>query len=232
MIRSQELSAPHSGALELPQTAAASIARWAAQYKRRIAVVLALLIVGVAGWFLTRPNLMMPSPLGELVLGRADAPVTIIEYASMTCPHCARFHQTTLPELQRQFVETGQVRYIFREFPRDDLDVFAFMMVRCVGNDKSFAMIDALFKVQDKWLVDSPAGPLSEIADQTGLSGGLAACGENRTILKGVMWSRGHGAALGVQSTPTFFINGRKHTGTLSIERLQELIAKELKAAR
>src|SRR5262249_46817566 len=129
-------------------------------------------------------------------------------------------------------VETGQARYIFREFPLNDLDLYAFMMIRCAGSDKSFAMIDALFKAQEKWVVDSPLGPLSEIAKRSGSDEGLAACGDNKRISDGVLWSRDHGVALGVQSTPTFFINGRKHTGSLSIERLGELIADQLKASR
>src|SRR5262245_28397498 len=98
------------------------------------------------GWrSLNRVDLMTPSPLGEITLGSKDAPVTIIEYASTTCTHCAHFNKTTLPELQSRYINTGQVRYIFREFPLNDLDFYAFMLARCAGNDRFFAFVDTLF---------------------------------------------------------------------------------------
>ena len=91
-------------------------------------------------------ELMRPGPLPDLVLGKADAPVTIIEYASMTCPHCATFHKTTYPALKTKYIDTGKVRFIFREFPLDDLAVAASMLARCAGDgEKAMAMIDVLF---------------------------------------------------------------------------------------
>lgn len=195
-------------------------------------VVVALAIGGTTAWrYLIYADLMSPSPLGEIVLGWKDAPVTIIEYASTTCPHCAHFNKVTFPELQRRYIETGQVRYIFREFPLNDLDFFAFMLARCSGNDKFFSFVDVLFKEQEKWLVDSPMPPLTEIAKQSGFTDdSLAACGTDKKMFDGISWSSHHASKFGVQSTPTFFINGTKHTGDMSIEQLQKLIAPHLKS--
>jgi len=89
-------------------------------------------------------DLMTPSPLGEQALGQASAPVTIIEYASMTCPHCAHFHETTYPELKKRYIDTGKVRFIFREFPLDSVAATAFMVARCADKDKFFPLIEAM----------------------------------------------------------------------------------------
>ena len=86
-------------------------------------------------------ELMQPGPLGDMVLGDEQAPVTIIEYASMTCPHCAHFHETTYPDLKKKYIDTGKVRFIFREFPLDQLAAAAFMLARCGGKDKYFPLI-------------------------------------------------------------------------------------------
>ena len=115
-------------------------------------------------------ELMRPGPLPDLVLGKADAPVTIIEYASMTCPHCANFHKTTYPALKTKYIDTGKVRFIFREFPLDELAVAASMLARCAGGEKSIALIDVLFASQDKWAVREPIPVLLQIAKQAGFT--------------------------------------------------------------
>src|SRR6185503_2006793 len=110
---------------------------------------------------------MRPGPLPDLVLGKADAPVTIIEYASMTCPHCANFHKTTYPALKTKYIDTGKVRFIFREFPLDELAVAAAMLARCADqNERSMALIDVLFASQDKWAVRQPLPVMQQIARQ------------------------------------------------------------------
>src|SRR5690242_13662638 len=114
---------------------------------------------------------MRPGPLPDLVQGKADAPVTIIEYASMTCPHCANFHKGTYPALKEKYIDTGKVRFIFREFPLDELAVAASMLARCAGSpEKSMAMIDVLFASQDKWAVRQPIPVLKQIAKQAGIT--------------------------------------------------------------
>jgi protein-disulfide isomerase len=169
---------------------------------------------------------MAPSPLGEIVLGRKDAPVTIIEYASTTCPYCAHFNKVTFPELQRRYIDTGQVRYVFREFPLNNIDFLAFMLARCAGNDRFFSFVNVLFKEQEKWLADSRMPALTEIAKQSGFADeSLAACRTDKKTFDGISWSSNHALKFGVQSTSTFFINGTKYTGDMSIEQLHKLIA-------
>ena len=94
-------------------------------------------------------ELMKPDALPDMMMGDDKAPVTVIEYASMTCPHCAHFTETTFPELKKRYIDTGKVRFIFREFPLDNLAAAAFMLARCSGTsdkDKYFALIDTLFR--------------------------------------------------------------------------------------
>src|SRR6202167_355422 len=107
-------------------------------------------------------------PDGDVVLGSDKAPVTIIEYASMTCPHCAHFSTTTFPELQKRYIDTGKVRFIFREFPLDPLAAAGFMLARCAGNDKFLPIVETLFAKQPEWMVKEPIEPLKSIAKQFG----------------------------------------------------------------
>ena len=101
-------------------------------------------------------DLMQPGPLGDMALGPENAPVTIVEYASMTCPHCAHFSENTFPKLKERYIDTGKVRFIFREFPFDPVAAGAFMLARCAGKDKYFTMVETLFQKQDTWAVRQP----------------------------------------------------------------------------
>jgi protein-disulfide isomerase len=180
-------------------------------------------------------DLAKPNPLGEMVLGDDKAPVTIIEYASLTCPHCAHFFGTTFPKLKKDYIETGKVRYILREFPLNPLDAAAIMLARCAGKDdktKYYAMIDTLWSQQRTWVVEKPLEPLKAIARQAGLSEEqFNACLANQQLLDGLETSRQHATdKLGVNSTPTFFINGDKKTGDLSIEDMAKAMEPYLKA--
>src|SRR5947209_14674871 len=111
---------------------------------------------------------MKPNPLGEMALGDPQAPITVIEYASMTCPHCAHFHLTTFPELKKRYIDTGKVRFVFREFPLDPVATGAFMLARCAGNDRYFALLDLLFHEQRQWAVNNPLPPLFNVVKQAG----------------------------------------------------------------
>src|SRR3954453_24041925 len=111
-------------------------------------------------------ELMKPGPLGDMSLGDEKAPVTIIEYASMTCPHCANFHETTYPELKKKYIDTGKWRFIFREFPLDQLAAAAFMLARCGGKERYFPMVETLFQQQRTWAVSRPLQPLMAIDKQ------------------------------------------------------------------
>jgi protein-disulfide isomerase len=176
-------------------------------------------------------ELMRPGPLPEQALGAADAPVTIIEYASMTCPHCATFHEKTYPELKKKYIDTGKVRFIFREFPLDPLAAAGFMLARCAGEGKYFPMIETLFHQQKEWAVQRPLPPLQAIARQAGFTQqSFEQCLANQQLLDDIEKVRERGAKqFGVASTPTFFVNGKVQKGAPTIEELDKLIEPYLK---
>ena len=171
-------------------------------------------------------ELMTPGPLGDNALGSANAPVTIVEYASMTCPHCAHFHDTTYPDLKKKYIDTGKVRFIFREFPLDPLAAAGSMLARCAGKDKYFPMIETLFAQQKEWVVQKPLEPMLGIARQAGFTKeSFDACLANQDMLNGIEETRTRAMKLGVNSTPTFFINGKIVRGGLSPEELDKQVA-------
>ena len=173
--------------------------------------------------------LMQAGPLGEMALGDEKAPVTIIEYASMTCPHCADFHASTYPELKKRYIDTGKVRFIFREFPLDQLALAGFLLARCAGPDKYFPMIDTLFQMQKEWVTQKPLPPLLAIAKQAGLSEQqFNECLQNKTLIDGLEDVRQRGMKLGVQSTPSFFIQG-KPARVFTIDEFEKAIAPYIK---
>jgi protein-disulfide isomerase len=177
-------------------------------------------------------ELMRPGPLPDLALGKADAPVTIVEYASMTCPHCANFHKTTYPALKTKYIDTGKVRFIFREFPLDDLAVAASMLARCGGGEKSMALIDVLFASQDKWAVRDPIPPLLQIAKQAGFTqASFDECLKDQKLYNNILAVRERASKeFKVESTPTLFINGKLQKGGATIEELDKLIQPLLKS--
>lgn len=180
-------------------------------------------------------ELMAPDALPDMVMGDAKAPVTVIEYASMTCPHCAHFQETTFPELKKKYIDTGKVRYIFREFPLDTLAAAAFMLARCAGetdSSKYFAMIDTMFQQQRTWAVEKPIPPLMAIAKQAGFTEKtFEACLANQKLLEGIEKVRQRATdKFKVQSTPSFFINGTLFTGSLSLADMAKAIDPYLKS--
>jgi protein-disulfide isomerase len=179
-------------------------------------------------------ELMKPGALPDMSLGKSDAPVSIVEYASMTCPHCAHFHETTFPELKKRYIDTGKVHFIFREFPLDPLAAAAFMLARCAGKDDSsryFAMVDTLFRQQEEWAVQKPIPPLLAIAKQAGFTEtSFQECLANQELLDNIEKVRQRAIDdFKVKSTPTFFVDGTEHAGALTIENLAKLIDAQLK---
>ena len=171
-------------------------------------------------------ELLVPPPLGDRSLGKDDAPVTIVEYASMTCPHCAHFHETTYPELKKRYIDTGKVRFIFCEFPLDPLAAGASMLARCADKDKFFPMIETLFQLQRQWAVEKPIPPLLAIAKQAGFTEqSFNACLSDQKMLDAMQAEQKRATdKFGVNSTPTIFINGKKQVGGQSIEDLAKVI--------
>ena len=171
-------------------------------------------------------KLLEPGSLPEKFLGKEDAPVTIVEYASMTCPHCASFHEKTLPELKTKYIDTGKVRLILREFPFDPRAEAGFMLARC-SNDNYFAMVDVLLKQQQNWAgVEKVREALLQLSKLAGFTQeSFEACLTDQKLLEDVRAVRDRGAKdFGVDSTPTFFINGGRYPGALSIDELSAII--------
>jgi protein-disulfide isomerase len=171
-------------------------------------------------------KLLEPGALPDKVLGNADAPVTIVEYASMTCPHCAHFHATTLPELKTKYIDTGKVRLIFREFPFDPRAEAGFMLARC-SNDNYFPMVDVLFRQQQNWAsVENAKDALLQISKLAGFSQeSFEACLTDQKLLEDVRAVQKRGAdEFKVDSTPTFFINGNTYKGALTIAEMSAII--------
>ncbi len=179
-------------------------------------------------------DLMKPNALPDMVLGNDKAPVTVIEYASLTCSHCAHFQEATFPELKKRYIDTGKVRFITREFPLDSLAAAAFMLARCTGQDdknKYFALVDTLYRQQRTWAVEKPLAPLFAIAKQAGFTQQtFDACLSNQKILDGIESVRQRASSqFKVESTPTFFINGTKVPGAVSIEEMAKVIDPQVK---
>ena len=173
-----------------------------------------------------------PYAKGDMAMGSKDALVTIIEYASMTCPHCARFHLGTFKELKTKYIDTGKVRMIFREFPFDPLALQAAMLARCIGEKRYFGMLKVLFKNLSKWAqVSDPQKALAKIARLGGFTDvRFKACMANKELADMILESRLTGnKEFGVDSTPSFIVNGVKVSGNLSIAEWDELLATYLK---
>ncbi|MEL6289346.1 MAG: DsbA family protein [Pseudomonadota bacterium] len=178
-------------------------------------------------------NFMNPGPLPEMAVGKEDAPVTMVEYASMTCPHCARFHNNVLGELKTKYIDTGKVRFIMREFPLDRPATAAFMLARCAGPEKHYALSNALYRKQEAWAFSggSPVPPLREIAKQAGFTReSFDKCLKDQELLNGILATRKRGQEFGVRGTPSFFLNGRKYNGSPSLAGLSAAIDSLLKS--
>ena len=172
-------------------------------------------------------QLMMPGPLGEKALGDPKAPVTVIEYASMTCPHCQRFHAETYPAIKAKYIDTGKVYFILREFPLDALAFAAFMIARCSG-DHYFDVIDTLFDHQEEWaFVQNPVDAIITFVQPFGIDDkGFDACINNQGIFDHIDYVASRGAdVFGVEGTPTFFFNGKRAVGELSIDMVDAILA-------
>jgi protein-disulfide isomerase len=171
-------------------------------------------------------DLATPGPLGDVALGPADAKVTIIEYASLTCSHCAAFHQETYPVLKQRYIDAGQVRFILREFPLDPLATAGFMLARCDGDAKYYAITDLLFDQQKAWaFTEKPVDALQQMMRQAGFSQEkFESCLRDQKLYDAINTVRSRGEKLGVNATPTFFINGQRYSGNMSIADVEKII--------
>ena len=173
-------------------------------------------------------ELMAPNALPDIAECKADAPVTIVEYASMTCTHCAAFHQNVYGDLKKNYIDTGKVRFILREFPLDPLATAAFMLARELGDDKRDAAINLLFSQQKNWaFIDKPLDGLANVLKQTGMGQErFEAILKDQALYEKVNKVRDRAAEkFGVNSTPTFFVNGEKYTGEVTLADIDKIIA-------
>ncbi|RWX77244.1 DsbA family protein [Neorhizobium lilium] len=180
---------------------------------------------------------LKPGSLPEMALGDEKAKVTIIEYMSMTCPHCAHFHTTTFDTIKTKYVDTGKVRFILREFPFDPVATAAFMLARCNPQDPKtmatsaqyFAMVSMLFKQQRSWASPQDGNVRGALLQTVKLAGysqeSFEACLTNQKLLDDVnAVVKRATSEFGVNSTPTFLINGKKYSGDMSVDAMSKLI--------
>lgn len=166
----------------------------------------------------------------DMVLGAADAPITIIEYASLTCPHCANFHATSLPRLKEEYIDKGLVRFVFRDFPLDRAALWAAQLARCSGPERYFSFLDVLFRQQGSWARGNDAAAIQDNLKRLAKLGGFsdqsfAACLNDKAVEAAVLEQSLKGEReFKVNSTPTLIINGKKHTGSTAFEDLDKIL--------
>jgi protein-disulfide isomerase len=176
-----------------------------------------------------------PVSLPDMGLGPANASVTITEYASMTCPHCAAFNEAVFPKIKSEFIDTGKIRYVFREFPLDIKAAAGSMLARCIAKDdapKYFTVVDLLFKQQNDWVMKNTTETLTRIGKQAGLSQQqVEDCLKDQALLDKISADQKYAnEVLKVNSTPTFFINGEMIKGETSFEEFDKKIKSLLKS--
>ncbi len=167
----------------------------------------------------------------EMIYGDPQAPVTIVEYASLTCSHCATFHNTVMPQLKEQYIDTGKVRLVFRDFPLDGLAMAGAMLARCAPGDRGKAMINVMFGQQATWVTSqSPIEPLTSYAKLAGMSeDDVNACLENENIMNAIRESQETATNLyKIQATPTLFIDDVKVEGARPFDYIAEIIEDKL----
>lgn len=163
----------------------------------------------------------------EQALGDPDAPVTIIEYASLTCPHCAQFHTEVLPELKERYIEDGKVRLVYRDFPLDERALMAAALAHCAGPDRYFGFLDVLFETQSSWArANDHIAALKKLGKLGGMNDAqMDACLADQELTDGILQTRLDGQnEHQVSSTPTLVINGEVYAGARSVEELSEVI--------
>ncbi len=172
-------------------------------------------------------ELMKPGDLPDIAVGSADAKVTIVEYSSLTCPHCANFQAKVFPDFKTKYIDTGKVRFITREFPLDNLAAAAAMLARCIDPAKSFDFVETMFATQAVWASgQNPKAKLFEVAKQAGFSEeSFEKCLTDQVLLDKVNAVRTRASdKFQIASTPTFFVNGKRLAGNNRLEDFDKVI--------
>ena len=194
-----------------------------------------ILLLGIAVFI---PNATAPAPaqaamvsteeaLAEKVLGKKDAPITILAFESLTCSHCASFHSGAWPRIKKEYIDTGKARYVYSDFPLDDLAAVAAMVARCTGKERYFGMIEILYKSQETWARSKePLKALGRIGRMGGLSDQeFQACVRNDDLYRGIRArQREMQEKYKIESTPTFIINGKRIIGPQPFEEFDRLM--------
>ena len=178
----------------------------------------------------TIADIMAPSPLPEMSFGSATAPVTIIQYASMTCPHCRRFHADTFPDFKRTYIDTGKVRYILREFPIGKASGMATIALRCAPTDKYLALYGKFMEQQPSWVAQEvKRDAIFTVAQQVGMTRPqFDACVENHSMIENLKWVKERGRKLGIIGTPNFFVGESLVKSVLTMAEIRALVEPQL----
>lgn len=189
----------------------------------------------------SQPATDIPKPTGHFTdlmitaddhaIGQPNAPITVVEYASLTCPHCAHFANDVLPEIKKEYILTGKVRLIYRDFPLDRLALYGSMIARCSGPIRYFSVIENLFAAQESWAgAKDPIAALTKIAESHGMSAeDVQACLADKSVGDAVLKQRLDGDKIfHISGTPTIIIGGDEYGGALSIEAFRAIVAQHL----
>jgi protein-disulfide isomerase len=190
-------------------------------------------LVGIANAETAAPATAEEAPLPpviEMVMGQDDAPVTVIEYASFTCPHCGNFHRTVFDEFKKNYIDTGKVRFVYREVYFDKFGLWAAMVARCGGEMKYFGIADMIYDTQKDWIGDAKESTIAANLRKMGLTAGISqdqldACLNDQPMAKALVTNfQKNAEADGIESTPTFLINGTKVAGEMEYDEFAKLL--------
>lgn len=200
---------------------------WEANLRRALVGLIAVLGWALAAITAAQAEINFAEAAKERFLGKDDAPLTVVEYASLTCSHCANFHTKTLPAFKAKYIDTGKIKLVFRDYPLDGVALRGSMLARCAAPDRFFTYIDSIFRSQEGWIRSpDPVKALIQVVRLGGMSQADAdTCLQNKELSESVVNSRMQAEqSFNVRSTPSFVINGKTYPGAFSIEEFDKIL--------